>query len=112
MDDLTLIKEIGVAVLLLVFSRRILDLTLAVLTTISTLTVTMIGIVLSLILLVVLGVPTAVIGCEVLKAYDEGSMVRTGVLYTVCRPKPATPKLHLSIHAPLLPPPISEPGKY
>jgi hypothetical protein len=112
MDGLSVIEGIAVAVILLILSRRLLDLALALLATISTLTVTMIGIVLSLILLLVLGVPVAIIGCEILKAHDGGRMVQTGFLYTVCRPKPAAPKIRHSAHVPVLPTPISAPGKY
>lgn len=111
MDGLTVVESIAVAVILLILARRLLYLSLALLTTVSTLAVTMIGLVLCGILLLVLGLPTALISCEVLKSYDGGSYVQTGILYDICRPKPKTPKLHTSTHVPLLPP-ASTPGKY
>lgn len=112
METFTTIEVAAGGIFLLLVSRRVLDLSLSILVSTSSLVVAMIGIVVCGILLVILGLPTAIIGCEILKSYEGGKYVQTGMLYTMCKPKPHTPKIHYSAHVPLLPRPTSAPGRY
>lgn len=112
--DLFAIKIVGLILLLLIFSRRIFDLSLSLFLTSSTLMLSLLSISVSALILSIAAIPTFIVGCKIAHRH-YADVVTPSYVVSICGYDSKTPRVVRSrtvVVAPLRAVPTSAPGKY
>lgn len=91
MGDVLTYSAIGI--LLLLFSNRLLKLSLSLFVSLSTLVVTLIGVSIATLILAIACLPMKFVACDFARNYKDGLYARDGFWHNLCTAEKTKPKI-------------------